>query len=336
MTTRAYACLEPGRALEPYEYEAGPLGADEVAVRVRSCGICHSDLSMLRNDWGMTRYPFVGGHEVVGEVEAVGAAVPNLRVGDTVGVGWFARSCLSCAACLRGDHNLCAGREDTIVGRPGGFAERVRCQWVWATPLPAGVDLATAGPLFCGGITVFNPIIQCGVQPTHRAGVVGIGGLGHFALQFLDKWGCEVTAFTHSESKAEEALRLGADHVVNSRDSAALKRIAGTLDFILVTVNVELDWQAYLNCLAPRGRLHVVGAVPKPIPAPAFTLLGSQLSLSGSALGGPATVRAMLEFCARHGIGAVAERFPMSRINEAFAHLESGKARYRIILDPDW
>jgi len=234
---------------------------------------------------------------------------------------------------MSGDHNLCAGAEGTIVGRHGGFADAVRCQAEWAVPLPEGVDLAKAGPLFCGGITVFNPIVQFGVRPTDRVGVIGVGGLGHLALQFLSKWGCEVTAFSSTDAKADEAREMGAHHIVNSRDPGQLEAVAGTFDFILSTVNVDLDWEAYLAALGPRGRLHSVGAVPSPIPVPAFGVIPGQKSVSGSPLGSPATTATMLEFCARHGIEAVTEHFPMSEVNEAMDHLRSGNARYRIVLD---
>jgi uncharacterized zinc-type alcohol dehydrogenase-like protein len=203
------------------------------------------------------------------------------------------------------------------------------------SPVPVGLDPAKAGPLFCGGITVFNPIVQFGVRPTDRVGVVGIGGLGHMALKFLRAWGCEVTAFTSSESKRDEALTLGAHHVVNSRDSAQLAKIAGSLDFILSTVNVTLDWQSLIAALAPRGRLHTAGAVAEPIALAAFPLIAGQKSLSGSPVGSPSTVETMLDFAARHHVEPTTEFFPMSRVNEALDHLKSGKARYRIVLEND-
>lgn len=328
----AWAVPAVGGKLEAFEYTPGSLGPEELELRVESCGICHSDLSMLDNEWGQSVYPLVAGHEAVGVVEKAGEHVKGVKVGDRVGLGWFAGSCMACRACLSGNHNLCANAEQTIVGRHGGFADRVRCHWSWAIPIPDGVDAAKAGPLFCGGITVFGPIAHFGVKPTDRVGVVGIGGLGHLALQFLDKWGCHVTAFTSSDSKAEEARRLGADAVVNSRDSAAMKGIAGSLDFILVTANVPLDWDAYLGALAPDGRLHFVGAVLEPIPVPAFALISQRKSVSGSPLGSPATVRDMLDFCARHAIAPQTEEFPMENVNEALDHLRAGKARYRIVL----
>jgi uncharacterized zinc-type alcohol dehydrogenase-like protein len=332
---RAYAAQEPGAELSLIEYDPGPLGGDEVEIAVVTCGICHSDLSMLNNEWNFTAYPFVPGHEIVGTVAAVGDQVTRVKVGDTVGLGWYAGSCMSCPQCMDGNHNLCAANEATIVGRHGGFADKVRCREAWAIPLPAGLDAADAGPLFCGGITVFNPVVEFGVRPTDKVGVIGIGGLGHFAVQFLAKWGCEVTAFTSTAAKADAARAMGAHHIVDSRDAGQLEAIAGTLDFILSTVNVDLEWDQYLAALGPKGRLHTVGAVPSPIPAPAFGLIMGQKSVSGSPLGSPATTATMLEFCARHGIRAITEHFPLSQVNEALDHLRAGKARYRIVLDND-
>ena len=335
-TIKAYAAKSKGAALEPFEYNPGPLGDEQVEIAVDYCGICHSDLSALNNDWGNAVYPLVPGHEVSGRIVATGDQVKKVKVGDRVGLGWFAQSCMCCEDCLRGDQNLCAFNKDTIIGRHGGFAERVRSHWAWAIPIPEGVDPVKAGPLFCGGITVFNPIVQFGVKPTDRVGVVGVGGLGHMAIQFLDKWGCDVTAFTSSDDKKKELLQLGADHVVNSRDPAQLKPLARSLDFILVTVNVPLDWPAYIQTLAPRGRLHFVGAVLEPLNIGAFPLIAGQRSVSGSPLGSPATTAQMLGFCAQHGIAPVTETFPMSKVNDAIAHLESGKARYRIVLENDF
>jgi uncharacterized zinc-type alcohol dehydrogenase-like protein len=333
---KAYAATSPGADLEPFEFQPGPLGDEEVEIAVDYCGVCHSDLSMLGNEWGMTKYPMVPGHEVAGRVIAVGPRAKRVKVGDQVGLGWSSASCMACPQCLSGDHNLCASGEGTIVGRPGGFADRVRCHWAWAVPIPAGVDPAKAGPLFCGGITVFNPIVQFGVRPTDRVGVIGVGGLGHLALQFLNKWGCEVTAFSSSESKTQELRELGAHHVVNSKDPALLKPLARSFDFLLVTVNVPLDWNAYIQTLAPRGRLHYVGAVLEPLNLGVFPILVGQNSVSASPLGSPATTAQMLDFCARHDIAAVTETFPMSKVNDALTHLKSGQARYRVVLKNDF
>lgn len=327
-----WAAKTAGGVLEPYEYDPGPLGDDEVEIGVDSCGLCHSDVSILHNDWGVSRYPVIPGHEVVGRIERVGEAVTHLGVGRLVGLGWFARSCAHCGDCMRGDHNLCPSRQDTIIGRHGGFADRVRCAAHWAVPLPEGLDPATAGPMFCGGITVFNPIVRCGVRPTDRVGVVGIGGLGHLALQFLSKWGCEVTAFTSTDAKAQEARDLGAHHVVNSRDESALKSAEGSLDFLLSTVNVPLDWDALFGVLRRGGRFHNVGAVTDPIPVRAIPTMLNEWSFSGTPLGSPATCATMLEFAARHGIGPRCEIYPMSRVNEAVESLRTGRPRYRIVL----
>ncbi len=331
----AYAAHEAGGKLIPFEFDPGPLLPDQVEVAVESCGICHSDISMLDNEWHMTQYPFVPGHEVVGKITALGSGVTSRQIGERVGVGWFSRSCTSCHTCLSGDQNLCAVVEGVIVGRHGGFADKVRVQAMWATPIPENVAVASAGPLFCGGITVFNPIVQCGVKPTDRVGVVGIGGLGHLALQFLNAWGCEVTAFSSSSDKRDEAMKLGAHHFVSSRDAAALDRIASTLDFILVALNVDLEWERFIQALSPRGSLHFVGAVLNPVPVSVFSLLTSQKSISASPLGSPATVETMLSFAARHEIAPTIETFPFSKVNEAMDHLRSGNARYRIVLTHD-
>jgi uncharacterized zinc-type alcohol dehydrogenase-like protein len=333
---KAFAASEPKGKFQPFEFEAGELGKEQVEIKVSHCGICHSDLSMLNNDWGMTVYPFVGGHEAVGEIVAVGENVKGVNIGDKVGLGWNSETCGFCEQCVSGFQINCPTLEGTIVGRHGGFADRVRCHWQWAVKLPDALDISKAGPLFCGGITVFNPFVQDQISPTDKVGVVGIGGLGHLAVQFADKWGCEVTAFTTNLSKTDELKKLGADYVVNTRDETELAKLAGKFDMILVTVNVPLNWDSYLKTLAPKGKLHIVGAVLEPMPIGAFSLIMGQKIVTGTATGSPSVVAKMLEFCARHQIETVTETFPMSQINEAFEHLKSGKARYRIVLENDF
>jgi uncharacterized zinc-type alcohol dehydrogenase-like protein len=333
---KGYAAQEPKGKFQLFEYETGALGNEDVEIKVAYCGVCHSDLSMLNNEWGMTEYPFVGGHEAVGKITAVGGNVKEVKIGDMVGLGWNAETCGHCQQCLSGYQINCPNLVGTIVGRHGGFAERVRCHWQWATKLPDALDLSKAGPLFCGGITVFNPFVQLDIKPTDKVGVIGIGGLGHLALQFADKWGCEVTAFTSDLSKTGELKSLGADYVVNSRDSEELKKQRGKFDLILSTVNVSLEWHRYLEALAPKGKLHVVGATIEPIPVVSFQLMSGQKSISSTATGSPAVVAKMLEFCARHNIETVTENYKMSQINEAFERLESGKTRYRIVLESDF
>jgi len=332
MKVSGYAANGPNEKLEPFSYEMGELGAEQVDVKILNCGICHSDLSMVNNDWGMTTFPIVPGHEVIGEVVAAGNAVKSIKVGDKVGVGWFSGSCMSCHECMDGSHHLCSSAEFTIGGRHGGFADYIRSHWAWTTPLPEGINLEKAGPLLCGGITVFNPILIAGVKATDKVGVIGIGGLGHMALKFLNKWGCEVIAFSSNPDKKESILEMGATKVVDSTNPDELAKIAGSLNFILNTTNVTLDWNSYLVALAPKGKFHNVGAVLEPMAIPAFTLLTGEKSVSGSPLGSPALTRTMLEFCVRHEIYPITEEFPMKQVNEAIAHLESGKARYRIVL----
>ncbi len=333
---KAFAALEKGAPLQPFEFDPGPLGREQVEIAVEYCGICHSGLSMIDAEWGMSGYPLVPGHEVIGTIVAAGDGVRGLQVGQRVGLGWQSGSCMACQQCLSGNHNLCPFGEATIVQRHGGFAERVRCHWAWAFPLPPALDASKAGPLFCGGITVFNPIVEFNVKPTDRVGVIGIGGLGHLALQFLNKWGCEVYAFTSSDSKRDEAMQLGAHQVINSRDSSAMKRVTGSLDFVLSTVAVPLDWPAILETLSPKGRLHFVGVVPEPISVESFALIGRQKAISGSPIGSPATIATMLDFCARHSIAPLIERFPMSRVNDALDHLRNGRPRFRIVLENDF
>jgi uncharacterized zinc-type alcohol dehydrogenase-like protein len=332
MKVSAYAAHEPGGKLEAFDYDLGAIGSEEVDIKVAYCGVCHSDLSMIKNEWGMTQYPIVPGHEIVGEVVATGSSVKNVKVGDRVGLGWFSASCMSCDQCMDGSHHLCGQGEATIVGRHGGFADYVRGHWSWAIPLPEQIDMSKAGPLLCGGITVFNPIILAEVKPTDTVGVIGIGGLGHMALKFLKHWGCEVIAFSSNPDKKQQILDMGASKVINSRSPEELESIAGKLDFILNTTNVTLDWNSYLTTLAPKGTLHTVGAVLEPMAIPAFSLIGGEKSVAGSPLGSPALTRTMLEFCVRHDIYPTVEEFPMNRINEAMDHLEKGKARYRIVL----
>lgn len=335
-TVRAWAVKAAKQRLERYEYDPGPLGAEEVEIAVEHCGLCHSDLSVIDNEWGISAYPCVPGHEAVGKVTAVGANAKGLKVGQRVGVGWNAGSCCHCRQCLSGDQHLCAAAQPTIVGHHGGFAERLRSHWAWAVPIPDGLDPAAAGPLLCGGITVFAPLLNYEVTPTARTGVVGIGGLGHMAVKFLRAWGCHVTAFTSSESKFDEARGMGAHAALSSRDAAAIRSLAGSLDLLIVTVNVPMDWEALLSCLAPKGRLHVVGAVLEPIPIRAMDLIMGQRSVSGSPTGSPVAVATMLDFAARHGVAPQTERFPMSEVNDAVERLRAGKVRYRAVLDADF
>ncbi|MDO6682335.1 MULTISPECIES: NAD(P)-dependent alcohol dehydrogenase [unclassified Oceanobacter] len=326
-----YAVFEAGGTLRPYQYDPGPLGSHQVEIAVEYCGLCHSDLSMINNDWGVSQYPFIPGHEAVGRIAAVGELVTQFTVGDAVGLGWQSGFCHTCDCCMNGDHNLCYSVEETIVGRHGGFADRVRAAASSVVAIPPGIPLQQAGPLFCAGVTTFNPLMQQQLSPTARVAVIGIGGLGHLALQFLKAWGCEVTAFTSSPDKAEEARRFGAHEIINSRDSSALKAARNHFDLIISTVNVKLEWQRYIATLKPKGKLVLLGVLLEPLD---ISLIG-QRAVMASEVGSPGTIKTMLDFAARHGIVPQTEVMPMSAINQALSHLEAGKPRYRIVLQQD-
>lgn len=329
---KAYAAFEPGGKLEPFEYDPGPLGVQDVEIAVEHCGICYSDLSMLQNAWGMTQYPFVPGHEVIGTITGVGEQVADLQPGQRVGLGWHAGYCMHCHNCMSGDHNLCGQVQGTIIGRHGGFADKVRAHAASVVAVPQAIEAQSAGPLFCGGITVFNPLIQFDIQPTAKVAVIGMGGLGHLAIQFLHAWGCHITAFTSSEDKKTEISELGVHEVLNSTDSAAIEAAAGRFDLILSTVHAALDWNAFIAALRSKGRLHFVGATLDALDIGVFPLILGQRSISGSPVGSPEALRTMLDFVVQHDIRPIVEHFRFDQVNEAVARLAAGKARYRIVL----
>jgi len=328
----AYAANEAGAELTPFQYEPGELKSGEVEIEVMYCGLCHSDVSIIDDEWGMSVYPVVPGHEVVGRIGKVGDQVSHLKPGQLVGLGWHSAYCNHCHACNTGHQNLCGESTFTIVGHHGGFADKVRAQQDAVIPIPDSLDPAKAGPFFCAGITVFNPLVQFDIKPNSHVAVIGIGGLGHLALQFLNAWGCEVTAFTSSDAKRDEALELGAHYTINSRDPDAVGEAAGRFDAILSTVNAKLDWNLYLSTLKAQGRLHFIGALTDPLDIDVFQLILGQRQVSGSPVGSPETIAQMLEFAARHEIAPQVEMFPMSEVNKAIAHLKKGDARYRIVL----
>ncbi len=321
-----------GAQLVPYRYEPGELNANEVEVRISHCGVCHSDISLIDNDWGNSKYPFVPGHEIVGTVSAVGSNVKDRTVGERVGIGWQADSCGICEWCRQGDEHLCALAQPTCVGRNGGYADAVRVNSRFAIPVPEVLESESVAPLLCGGITVYAPMRNHGVRPSSRVGVVGIGGLGHLALQFAKTFGAEVTALSTSKDKEEEALELGAHHFVNTRDTAELKKIAGTFDLLLSTVSADQDWQALVNSLRPKGTLCIVGVPPSPMALQAFPLIAGQRAVAGSPIGSPRDLHEMLDVAARHGVKAITERFAMAKANDAIAKVKKSKVRYRAVL----
>jgi uncharacterized zinc-type alcohol dehydrogenase-like protein len=337
-TVKAWAALEPGAKLKPFNYEMATLTAEEVEIEVEYCGLCHTDLSFIKNEWGTIPFPLVPGHEITGRVVAMGevASQKGLKIGQKVGVGWNNVSCGHCAPCLDGDQHLCYEVKATIWGNHGGFANRVKAHWIWTVPIPDDLDSADAGPLFCAGITVFSPLMEYGVKPTDKIGVFGIGGLGHLSVQFCHAWGAEVTAFSSTESKRDEIVKLGADYVVSSRNTGDWASLKGKFNLIIITVAVPLDWDKIIEMLAPKGRLHFVGIIFEPIPVSVVALLGTQKAVSASPGGSRGVLDKMLRFAAQHHIKPMTEHFPMSKINEAIEHLESGKANYRVVLDADF
>lgn len=336
MTVTSYAARSAGSRLEAYEREPGPLGALEADVRVTHCGVCHSDIGQIDDEYGITRYPCVAGHEAVGVVEAVGSAVDTdlLPLGTRVGVGAIAGACFRCAFCLSGRHNLCPRRDDTVMrGDRGAFTELLRVSdWRTAYPIPDAIPSAQAAPMMCAGVTVFAPLLRHGVRPVDRVAVVGIGGLGHLALQFLARWGCAVTAISTSRSKEDDARRFGATSFIATGEEGALEAAAGSFDFILSTVSANLPWGDYLDLLVPQGRLSVVGVPPDAIAVHPMQLLPAEKTISGGVPASPGETRLMLDFAARHGIGPQVETFPVAEINTAVDRVRSGQARYRAVV----
>jgi len=321
-----------GAELLSFRYDPGKIGAHEVEIAITHCGICHSDLHLIANDWGISQYPFIPGHEIIGKISAVGSEVKSLEVGQRVGLGWQSNSCGHCEWCLKGLENLCPESEATCVHRNGGYADRVRANNRFVVPIPDALDSEPAAPLLCAGITVYNPLRINGINPSSRVGVVGIGGLGHLAIQFARVFGAEVSAFSTSPAKEKEARALGAQQFVNSLESKAMKDAAGTQDFIITTVNADQDWNAYLQCLRPNGTLWFVGVPPAPVPVQAFPLISGQRIIGGSPVGSPSRLREMLLVAARHGVKATTELFPMAKANDAIEKVKKSKVRYRAVL----
>jgi uncharacterized zinc-type alcohol dehydrogenase-like protein len=333
MKIQAFAAPEKGKPLQPFEYEPKPLGAHEVEVQISHCGVCHSDIHLVNNDWGMSSYPLVPGHEIIGTIAQVGSAVTQLKQGQRVGIGWQADSCGECEWCARGEENLCARAAPTCVGRHGGFAQSIRVNSHFAIPVPDALASADAAPLLCGGITVYSPLRAHNLGPQHRVGIIGIGGLGHMGLQFARAFGCEVTAFSTSADKEAEARRLGAHHFVATKDPSALKKVANSFDFILSTVNADLPWLDYVFALRNYGTLCFVGAPPSNLSVPVFPLLVGNKRIAASNTGSTAGLREMLQVAARHGVKAQTERFPLNQVNQAMSRVASNQVRYRAVLE---
>jgi len=331
MSFHAYAAHSKKGALTPFVYEPLPLGTHDVEIRISHCGICHSDVHLVDGDWGMGSYPMVPGHEIVGTVTALGPEVRHLEAGARVGAGWQRGACLACDSCIAGDENLCAQNEATCVGHHGGFADRIRLDGRFAFSIPEALASENAAPLLCGGATVYSPLRRW-AKPSMRVGVVGIGGLGHLALQFARAMGCEVTAISSSPDKEPEARGFGAQRFLATGEPNALRSAASSLDLILSTVFVTPDWEGLVGALRPNGVLCLVGATSEPVSVQALTLLGGQKSVTGSAIGGRPAIREMLAFAARHGVAAKTQVRPLAEASAALGEVREGRARYRVVL----
>jgi uncharacterized zinc-type alcohol dehydrogenase-like protein len=321
-----------GAELLSFKYDPGELGLQEVEIAISHCGVCHSDLHLIANDWGISQYPFIPGHEIIGKVKAVGTEVRSLAVGQRVGLGWQSNSCGVCEWCSQGMENLCPASEGTCVHRHGGYADRVRANARFVVPIPETLESEQTAPLLCGGITVYNPLRTHGVNPSSRVGIVGVGGLGHMAIQFARVFGAHVTAFSTSAAKEEEARALGAQNFVNSRELKAMKEVAGSMDFVLSTINADQDWSVYLQTLRPTGTLCFVGVPPSPVSVHAFPLISGLRSISGNPTGSPYRIKEMLDVAARHGVQAKTEAFPMAQANAAIEKVKKSKVRFRAVL----
>jgi len=332
MIIHAYAAMAAREKLENFQYVPKDPGPWDVEVKISHCGICHSDIHLIDNDWGMSIYPLVPGHEIIGTVTEIGSQVNHLQPGRRVGIGWQRSACLTCEWCIGGHENLCPQEEATCVGHHGGFAERIRIDSRFAFPIPEKMKSDEAAPLLCGGITVYSPLRLYHVQPNMKVGVIGIGGLGHLALQFARALGCEVTAFSTSADKEAHAHSFGAHHFIHTKNRSALKNSANTLDFVLNTTFTELDWAGFVNTLRPNGKICTVGATANSIEIPAHLLLGTQRAICGSVIGSRWMIGEMLEFAARHDIKAQIETASMAEVNHAVDRVRKGQARYRLVL----
>lgn len=330
MTIHAYAAFDKESPLQTFEYEPRPLGLFDVEIAITHCGICHSDVHVIENGWG--GFPRVPGHEIIGTVAARGDAVTHLEMGQRVGVGWQAGSCLDCEWCVSAHENLCDEQKATCIDQQGGFADRIIVDSRFAYPIPDSLSSENAAPLLCGGITVYAPLRQFGVTSASRVGVVGIGGLGHLALQFAAAFGCEVTAFSTTSDKEDEARSFGATRFILSTDAAQMKAARNSLDFILVTIHVNLDWKPYLRILRPNGALCFLGVIQDDLKISAMHLMDKQLSIHGGAIGSRSMTREMLMFAARHHIVAQTEVMPLSDVNAALEKVRNNQARYRMVL----
>lgn len=332
MKINAFAVRERGQLLTPWTYETPGLQPHEVLIKVRACGICHSDVHMMDNDWQMTRYPLVPGHEAVGEIIERGSAVTQLKNGARVGVGWQRSACGECEDCLSGRDNMCDQSTGVISHGYGGFADHLVMDSCYCFPIPDEIATEFAGPLMCGGITVYGGLRAAGMGSGLRIGVVGVGGLGHLAVQFASRMGNLVTAITTSADKAEEAAKLGAHDAILIKQGELSKRPARPFHIIVNTAPVATPADLYLNLLGADGVLCYVGAPVEPISVQVFSLLLKRRRLMGSPIGSRALILEMLENAARFGVRPTIETFPLAEVNTAIEKVRRNTIRYRAVL----
>ena len=340
--SRGYAALSANERLAPFSFERRDPGPDDVRIEILFCGVCHSDLHTARDEWHMTQFPCVPGHEIVGKVAAVGAAVTRFKVGDTVGVGCMVDSCAKCASCADGLEQYCENGftgtyNGPLFGGPntfGGYSDSIVVKESFVLRIAEGQALSAVAPLLCAGITTYSPLRRAGVGPGKKVGIVGLGGLGHMGVKLARAMGAQVVLFTTSPGKAADALRLGAHEVVVSRDKEQMAAQANSFDYILNTVAAPHDLDAFTSLLKRDGAMTLVGAPAEPHPSPnVFNLIFKRRSINGSLIGGIAETQEMLDFCAKHGIVSDIELIAIADINEAYERMLKGDVKYRFVID---
>ena len=333
-TIVGYAAMAVGQPLQIFTYQEPELGDNDVRVSVTHCGVCHTDIQAIEDYYGITSFPFVPGHEIVGNVVAVGGNVSGLVPGDRVGIGWQGRSCGECEWCRRGETQLCMAIEDTTVMVPyGGFSSSVVADYRFVYPLPDSMPSEVAAVLMCAGLTVYSALCTHVTKPGLKVAVVGVGGLGHLAIQFAHALGCEVTAISSSPSKESHALGFGAKAFLNSNDNEGLREAGFAFDLLVCTANAGIPWEALLMILKKRGIFALLG-----FPDVTFNstdLVAHELGMVGSLIGNPPAMRSMISFAQEHHITPMVELMPMSEVNEAIMRLKEKLPRYRVVLVND-
>ena len=342
LLTKGYAAKRAGGPLEPFAFERREPGAHDVVIDIKYCGICHSDIHQVRDEWGGSAFPIVPGHEIAGVVSRVGKSVTKYQAGDRVGVGCFVDSCGECDSCRRGLEQFClvhctftynSTECDGTTPTYGGYSERIVVKEDYVLRIPDALPLDGAAPLLCAGITLYSPLRHWNAGPGKRVAIVGLGGLGHMGVKLAHAMGAEVTVLSHSLSKRDDAKRLGADHYYATSDPQTFAMLRGSFDVIVSTVSAPLDWNAYLNLLEVDGAMVVVGIPDTDIPIGAFALVHGRRSLAGSMIGGIAETQEMLDFCAAHGIVSDIELTAMQQVNEAYERVVKSDVRYRFVID---